>query len=189
MSAPVEVTDPASTPAEPVTPVATDETPEERVARLEKDLADTRREAAKYRTTARDNATAAKELETIRESQKTEAQKIQDRADAAEKRANDAETELIRERIARRHHLDEDDLDLLGTGTEEQIEARAKKIAAKNAAAAGVTATAPPSGKPVESLRPGATSSDKDISPPDAYPSSWRTAKTTQPRPKGLGNG
>lgn len=128
-----------------------------------------------------------KELEALEakvrdyeDSQKSEAEKIQARAEKAEQRAHDVENELIRERIARRHHLDEDDMDLLGTGTEEQIEARAKKIAAKNAAVAATQATAPPSDKPVEKLRPGATSSDKDIAPPDAYPSSWRTARTQQ---------
>ncbi len=112
------------------------------------------------------------------ESQKSEADKIQERAAAAEKRASDAETLLAVERIARRHQISDDDMDLLGTGTEEQIEARAKKIAAKNAAAAGVSATAPPSEKPIEKLRPGATSSEKDLAPQDAYPSTWRTAKT-----------
>ena len=73
-------------------------------------------------------------------------------------------------------------MDLLGTCTEEQLEASSKKIAAKNAASAGVAATVPPSEKPVEKLRPGATSTDKDITAPDAYPSSWRTAKTQQTR-------
>jgi hypothetical protein len=118
----------------------------------------------------------------IEESQKSEAQKIQERAEQAERDAQAARNELLVERIARRHRLDDDDMDLLGTGTEEQLEARAKKIAAKNAAAAGAQATAPPSGKPVEKLRPGATSTETDIEPQDAYPSSWRTAKTAQTR-------
>jgi hypothetical protein len=113
----------------------------------------------------------------IEESQKSEADKVQERAAAAEKRASDAEAELARERIARRHHLDEDDMDLLGSGTEEQIEARAKKIAAKNAAVAAAAGTAPPSGKPVEKLRPGATTADKDLAPQDAYPAHWITKK------------
>lgn len=118
----------------------------------------------------------------IEESQKTESQKIQERAEKAEREAQAARDELSRERIARRYKIDDDDLDLLGTGTEEQIEARAKRIAAKNAAIAEREATAPPSEKPVQKLRPGATSTDRDISAPDAYPSSWRTAKTAQTR-------
>lgn len=130
-----------------------------------------------------------KELEALEakvrefeDSQKSEAEKVLARAEKAEQRAQAVENDLVRERIARRHKIDEDDMDLLGAGTEEQIEARAKKIAAKNAAAAGAAATVPPSDKPVEKLRPGATSSDKDITPPDAYPSSWRTARTQQTR-------
>ena len=129
-----------------------------------------------------------KELEALEskvhefeESQKSEAQKVQDRAAKAEQRALAAETELIRERIARRYQVSDDDLELLGSGTEEQIEARAKRIAALNAAAAAVKAIVPPSEKPVEKLRPGATAADEDINSPDAYPSSWRTAKTTRP--------
>lgn len=128
-----------------------------------------------------------KELEALEakvreyeDSQKSEAEKIQARAELAEKRATSAEADLIRERIARRHKIDEDDMDLLGSGTEEQIEARAKKIAAKNAAAVGAQATAPPSEKPVEKLRPGATTADKSVAPSDAYPSSWRTARSQQ---------
>src|SRR5690349_13743920 len=123
-----------------------------------------------------------KELEALEskvhefeESQKSEAQKIQDRAAKAEQRALAAETELIRERIARRYQVSDDDLELLGSGTEDQIEARAKRIAALNAAAAAVKATVPPSEKPVEKLRPGSTAADEDINSPDAYPSSWRT--------------
>ena len=134
---------------------------------------------------ARNLRTRVKELEAyeakvrdIEEAQKSEAQKIQERADAAEQRAKAAETELVRERIARRHKIDDDDLDLLGTGTEEQIEARAERLAALKAAAVAAQVTAPPSEKPTESLRPGATPAGKDISPPDAYPSSWRTART-----------
>lgn len=125
--------------------------------------------------------TRVKELEALEakvreyeDSQKSEAEKIQSRAEKAEQRAQAVEAELIRERIARRHHLDEDDMDLLGAGTEEQIEARAKKIAAKNAAAAGVTATAPPTEKPTERLRPGATSTEANLEPPDAYPAHWK---------------
>jgi seryl-tRNA(Sec) selenium transferase len=130
-----------------------------------------------------------KELEALEakvrdyeESQKSEAEKVQERAAKAEQRALAAETELIRERIARRHQISDDDLELLGTGTEDQIEARAKRIAALQAAAVAAKATVPPSDKPVEKLRPGATSTDDDITSPDAYPSSWRTARTLQTR-------
>lgn len=128
------------------------------------------------------NAEMAARLKSIEDRDKSEAEKLADRAAAAEKAAADAQTELIRERIARRHKIDDEDLDLLGTGTEEQIEARAQRVAAKNAAAAALTATAPPSEKPVQQLRPGATSTDSSIAPADAYPSDWLTARTKQTR-------
>lgn len=116
------------------------------------------------------------------DAKKPEIERLTDRAAKAEQRAAEVEAELIRERIARRHGISDDDLDLLGSGSEEQIEARAQRLAAKNAAAAGVQVTAPPSEKPVERLRPGATSTDTSIAPEDAYPSSWRTARTQQTR-------
>jgi hypothetical protein len=181
MSEAVQTVDPAEL-AEDAAVQETTETPEQKIARLEKEAADTRKEAAKYRTTARENAAAKAELEQIRESQKSEAQKIQERAEKAERDAQDARTELLVERIARRHHLDDDDMDLLGTGTEEQLEARAQKIAAKNKAAADREVTVPPSDKPVEQLRPGATPSDVDLRGKDAYPSSWPTARTKRTR-------
>lgn len=121
------------------------------------------------------------------ESQKTESQKIQESATKAEQRALAAETSLLRERVARRHKLDDDDMDLLGSGNEDEIEARAKRIAALKAAAEKPVAV-PPSEKPVEKLRPGATSTDRDISSPDAFPAHWRTAKSA-PTSKGIGNG
>lgn len=166
--------------------------PEAETVETESEKFDADRAMAKIRK-ANDEAkglrSRVKELEAyeakvreIEEAQKSEAQKIQERADKAEQRAQAIEAELIRERIARRHKIDDDDLELLGTGTEDQLDARAKKIAALKAAAVGAAATAPPSDKPVQQLRPGATGAEKDIAPPDAYPSSWRTAKTAQTR-------
>lgn len=148
---------------------------------------------AKQNSEARGLRNRVKELEAfeakvreIEEAQKSEAQKIQERAEKAERDAQAARDELARERIARRYKIDDDDLDLLGTGTEEMIEARAKRIAALKAAA-DKPVVVPPSGKPVEKLRPGATSTEQDISSPDAYPAHWRTAKSATS--KGLGNG
>lgn len=168
------------------------ETPEVDTTLEESEKFDAERAMAKIRK-ANDEAkglrSRVKELEAyeskvreIEEAKKSDEQRIQERAEQAERDAQAARNELLVERIARRHRLDDDDMDLLGTGTEEQLEARAKKIAAKNQAAAGASAIAPPSDKPVQQLRPGATGAEKDIAPPDAYPSSWRTAKTAQTR-------
>jgi phage protein D len=135
-------------------------------------------EAKGLRARVKDLEAYEAKVREIEESQKSESQKVQERADRAEQRAKAVEAELIRERIARRHKIDDDDLDLLGTGTEVELETRAKKIAALKAAALEREATVPPSDKPVEKLRPGATPSDVDLRGKDAYPSSWRTART-----------
>ena len=59
---------------------------------------------------------------------KTEAQKLSDAKDAAAAEAAEAKAETIRLRMAMKYGLDEEDLDLLGTGDEETIEARAKRL-------------------------------------------------------------
>lgn len=116
------------------------------------------------------------------DAKKPEIERLNERAAKAEQRAAEVEAELARERIARRHGISDEDMDLLGSGTEEQIEARAQRLAAKNAAAAGVQVTAPPSDRSVVKLRPGATPAETPPAETDAYPSSWRTAKTQQTR-------
>lgn len=139
-------------------------------------------EARSLRTRIKELEAFESKIKELEDSQKSEAQKVQERAQKAEQDAAEARSELARERIARRYKIDDEDLELLGTGTEEQLEARAKRIAALNAAAAKIAAVAPPSEKPVEKLRPGVTGADASLAPPDAYPSSWRTAKTAQTR-------
>lgn len=62
--------------------------------------------------------------------------------------------QVARERSARRHGLDDDLIELLGTGTDEQIEARAKTLAERIGAAAS-TPAAPVPRRPVENLRGG----------------------------------
>ncbi|MBG6140679.1 hypothetical protein [Longispora fulva] len=62
--------------------------------------------------------------------------------------------ELLRERLARRHGLDDDLAALLGSGTEAEISARAELLAAR---LAGATPTAPPvARRPVAALHAGA---------------------------------
>lgn len=64
--------------------------------------------------------------------------------------------QLARERAGRRHGLDDDLVDLLGTGTDEQIEARAAALAARLAPAGTAPApTSPVPRRPVEQLHGG----------------------------------
>lgn len=82
---------------------------------------------------------------------KTETQRTAEAREKAEKDAADARAEAIRLRVAMKHGLSEEDLDLLGTGDEEQIEARAKRLAELSAAKNGDE----PRRRPQERLRSG----------------------------------
>jgi len=92
---------------------------------------------------AKENAQKAKDYDAYVESQKTEQQRLADQVAASQREVEVARSDALRFRIAAKHRLSEDDLDLLGTGTEEQLEARATRIAALSAASA-----APPAPRP-----------------------------------------
>lgn len=94
-------------------------------------------------------------------------QERQERAIAeATRTAEAAQADALRYKVALQHGLTEQDFDLLGSGTEDEIAARAKRVAELNAAAQAaasaqpaVPATPTPGQRPVEQLRPGATPS------------------------------
>jgi hypothetical protein len=102
-------------------------------------------------------------LKTERDEARDKAKKLEDEklsdqerkdkeAREATERATAAETEAIRLRVAMKHGLEEEDLDLLGTGDEEAIEARAKRLAERTAPTSDDVAPR----RPRERLRPGA---------------------------------
>lgn len=85
--------------------------------------------AREWEKRAKANADAAKKLTEFEDAQKTEAQKLQDQYEEAIGRASRAENDLARERVARKHGLDDDLLQFLTGETEEELEARAKVLA------------------------------------------------------------
>jgi hypothetical protein len=87
-----------------------------------------RAESAKYRTEAKANADAAKRLTALEESQKTEAQKLAEARDAAEKRATDAERANLRYRVAVQKQLPPELVDRLRGETEEEMAADADAL-------------------------------------------------------------
>ena len=87
--------------------------------------------------------------------EKTQAQKDAEARDAASQEAAEAKAEATRLRVAMKHGLDEEDLDLLGSGDEEQIEARAKRLAERSIHGKDEERQERP-GRPRERLRPGA---------------------------------
>lgn len=136
-------------------------------------------EAKNLRSRVKELEAYEAKVKELEESQKTDQQKAIERAEKAEQEANATRSELIRERIARRHSITDEDMDLLGSGTEEEIESRATRLAAKNAAAAGTStdSSAPPTARTSEKLHPGAS---PKVSPeaPKSYPANWLPAAT-----------
>lgn len=72
----------------------------------------------------------AARLDEIEASNRTEIEKAQTAANTWEQTAQQAQTELARLRVATKYGITEDHLDLLGSGTEEELTARAERLAA-----------------------------------------------------------
>ncbi|MBF6301175.1 hypothetical protein IU459_27055 [Nocardia amamiensis] len=160
-------TEPAA-PANPAPPEpAAPKTPEE----YEAVIKDLRKENAGWRTRLREAEPIIEAHNQAQEAAKTDIQRANDQA-AQLKTDLDARTnELNVLRAAHKHGVLEEDFDLLGSGTPEELDARAARIAARYPSSAAPTP--PPSDRPVEGLRPGA--SPTPPAPPDtSYPASWR---------------
>lgn len=156
------------TPAAPVAtpapaPEATAETPPEQDASVlpqwaRDAITKANREAASYRTQVSELKPKAEQFQALEEASKSEAQRLQEAAEAAKRDADEARAEAIRYKAAATHGISADHFDLLGTGTEDEITARAEKIAnLLSAQAATAQTVTPPATRPVEQLRPGAT--------------------------------
>jgi hypothetical protein len=162
-------TDPAAVDA-PATSELTIEDYKEMTAKL-------RKEAATYRTKARELEPKASAYDEAVEAQKSEIQRATERATAAEQTAALRERELNLLRAAAKHGIPEEDYDLLGSGTPEELDARAARIASLRQTSNPTLP--PPSNRPVEGLRPGASPTP----PPPAdtsYPAAWRPSGTPE---------
>jgi dsDNA-specific endonuclease/ATPase MutS2 len=121
------------------------------------------KEAAGYRTKLAEVQPMADQFRQLEEASKSELQRIQEAQAAAEKRAEQAAAEAIRYKAAATHGIPADHFDLLGSGTEEEITARAEKISTLLAAQAQQQTPPPkPQSRPVEHMRPGATPGEAD---------------------------
>lgn len=105
---------------------------------------------------------------------KTELQKAIERAEAAEKAHGSMRVANARLMAAAVHNIPPDLIDLLGDGTDEEIDARAKLLAERLAAAAPEPAeekpVKPKPRRPVESLTPGAKpASEPPTNPNDLF--------------------
>jgi len=104
-------------------------------------------------------------------------------SDALRTRAESAETQLAQYQLAATHRIsDPADIALIGSGTREEMEQRAARIGALVAAGHGTQAPAaaapapPPTNRPIESLRPGASPTPPSV-PDTSYPTAWAPAQ------------
>jgi hypothetical protein len=96
------------------------------------------------------------EFNALVEASKTEAQRLADATELARREAAEAKAEAIRYKAAATHGIPAEHFDLLGSGSEEEVAARAAKIAAL--LPKGTPPPPPaPGARPVEQLTPGAT--------------------------------
>lgn len=117
------------------------------------------REAAQYRSQVNELKPLADQFRALEEASKSEAERLAEQAATAQRDAEAARAEAIRYKVAATHNIGVDHFDLLGSGTEEEITARAEKISALLSAQAAITnpPATPPVTRPVEQMRPGAT--------------------------------
>jgi hypothetical protein len=139
------------------------ETYEEAMAELEK----VRKESAARRVKLNELEPLAQAAKDAEEAQKTELQREREAREAAEARAENAD----RVDVAYRLGVDPENIDLIGSGSREEMETRAARVVAMQQAKAGTYA--PPSDRPVEGLRPGA-SPEPPKPADDSYPETWK---------------
>lgn len=101
--------------------------------------------------------TAAEKYREFEDAQKTELQRANERAQSVEQQLNDLRATNGRLMAAATHNIPPDLIDLLGSGTDEEINARAEALAGRLKAVTSPPAAA--SQRPVESLTPGAAPS------------------------------
>lgn len=163
--APQEQQPPTEPPAEPQ-----EMTPEQYKAELKK----VRAEAAGWRTKYRESEPIVKAHTEAEERNKTELQRATERATALEQQIAASQQQIQLLGFAAKYGIPEDDYDLLGSGTPEEMESRAVRIAHMREAATGQQPTTPPSNRPVESLRPGASPQPPVRADNSSYPEAWR---------------
>lgn len=148
-------------------------------------LAEQKRKLAEQYGDYSDLKAKAAKLDELEEQSKTEQQRAAEAAARAQKDAEDARTETLRYKAAATHGVDPDNFDLLGSGTEEEVAARAERVggflkmqAENEQLKAELDAlkqgkTAPTHHRPTAALKPGATAEQIPAAEDNSYPSHW----------------
>lgn len=131
-----------------------------------------RRENAERRTKINELTPLAEQARQAEEANKSELQREREARIAAEQRDREREENFNRLELAVTHGIDPDNIDLIGPGSREEMEQRALRLRAMQDAQAATPAP-PPSDRPVEGLRPGA-SPEPPKPADDSYPESWK---------------
>jgi hypothetical protein len=142
----------------------------ETIEDYKKALEKTRKESANRRVKIRELEPLANKAREIEEGEKTELQKANERAEAAERRDAEREENYARLDIAVKLGIDPDNIDLIGSGSREEMESKAIRVKAMQDQQQ--PSNAPPSDRPVEGLRPGA-SPEPPKPADDSYPATW----------------
>jgi len=103
--------------------------PEQQLAKLKADLEAQKAINRKLDKRTKADAPKLAELEQLKRAQLTESERNAADRQAADARVAQLEGELLRTRLARAYHLDDELVELLGNGTEEELTARAELLA------------------------------------------------------------
>lgn len=104
---------------------------------LKKMLEKVRRENAKRRVSENETKAKLKEYDEWKASQLTEVERLKLEAEDAKKDAEEVRTENRRDKVARKYNLADDLVEFLGTGSEEDMIERAKRLAKTTESSAG----------------------------------------------------
>lgn len=146
-------------------------TPEERVRRARSQSHRLRERLKEAEKRLQETEPLAKKALEAEEANKSEVQRAIERAEAAEKRETEKDLALYRRDLADEHKIPRDKLHLLGSGSREEMEAIAAEIGPLFTTSEKTPP--PPSDRPVEGLRPGA-SPDSPKPADDSYPAAWK---------------
>lgn len=137
---------------------------------LQAELAKVRKEAATYRTKLREAEPLVKAAREAEDATKSEVQRAQEKAAKAEEKYASLQKDNWRLELASVNNVPRDKIHLIGSGSREEME---KNAADLGELFASVQKTpAPPSDRPVEGLRPGATP-DPPKAEDNSYPAGW----------------
>lgn len=151
-----------------------------------------KQKAREQEARAKANAEKAQAHDAFVESQKTEAERLAEATQKAQREAQEARAETARYRVAATHGVTPDYFDMLGSGDELEIAGRAERLAPLLSAAAEnaqlkaelealrTGKPTPAQVRPVADLKPGATP-QPEPQPDTSYPSSWLPQRQTQP--------